>query len=501
MMPCSPSRSNRLALVLAPFAAGALHAQSTVLYASNFEGGDGGFAPVTGEWEHGVPTAGPGGAHSGTQCWATNLDGPPSAAPIPHLLMSPLIDATAAAGADAILVSWWQYIDELPLVFPFPNYSAYVFVSGTGFSQDLFGRKHSGDLVNPPHVGWRRVTALLGPEHAVPDLRLTFRWTGTNCDGYNIDDVMVLALDTTTVASDDFEAGPGGFSGNWQHGTPGGCPLPATAASGTMCWGTSLTFCSYGSDQLLLSPVFDISPYANREEVYVSWNRWAFLEYFGDGVQHEVSYDGGTTFELASGWHHGASGPLDGGFYQWASYGIALDPTLGTSVRIRWHLTSDASEFAYGMVLDDVAVRVPEEVLGSGNNPPGSLFVSGGSFGLGGSVELSVDDPGFSFSSGSLGFVAIALGPDPLLPAGTPIPGFGMSAPGATGDLLIDLASLVDIAGGTTWAPGAPAKIVLPVPATPSLAGSPVWFQGAMVQTAPVLRIGFTTGLYEVLGP
>lgn len=490
----------RLALVLAPLSVGAAHAQSTVLYASDFEADGGGFVSVQGEWEHGVPT-GPGGVHSGAKCWATDLDGQPD--PGWHYLDSPVIDASAAAGADAILVRWWQYFDEQPIVFPYPTYRAYVRIGGGLSSQDLFGRDYDSgfDFADLPHIGWREVTAVLGPDYAVADLQLVFSWLGINADGFKLDDVSVEALHTTTVSSEDFEAGPGGFSGNWGYGSPSGCPLPAEAASGVFCWSTDIFNCSYGFDQTLLSPVIDLSPYANREEVYLAWNRSATFEVFGDGAHHQVSYDGGATFELASGWHHGAHGDLAHGFLKWTSYGLVLDPARGTDVQLRLRVITDFTEFEYAMTLDDFRLLVPEEVLGSGHNPPGSLFVSAGSFGLGASVELSVDDPGASFPAGSLGYVAIALGPDPLLPAGTPIPGLGMDAPGATGDLLVDLGTLVGIAGGAAWAPGAPAKVALAVPASPTLAGVAVWFQGALVDAAPSgLRVGLTTGLYEVLG-
>lgn len=99
--------ATRLALALA-LAAGAPHAQSTVFFASDFEADDGGFVSVQGEWEHGVPT-GPGGVRSGAKCWATDLDGQPD--PGWHFLDSPVIDARAAAGADAVLVRW---VDAAP---------------------------------------------------------------------------------------------------------------------------------------------------------------------------------------------------------------------------------------------------------------------------------------------------------------------------------------------------------------------------------------------------
>jgi len=47
-------------------------------WVEDFESSNGGFVsdPVTGAWEWGVPTSGPGAAHSGTQLWATVLAGP-----------------------------------------------------------------------------------------------------------------------------------------------------------------------------------------------------------------------------------------------------------------------------------------------------------------------------------------------------------------------------------------------------------------------------------------
>jgi hypothetical protein len=260
LVPLLRCSSILLATVLA---AGGLAAQSTLLYASDFETDGGGFAVVSGEWEHGAPTGGPGGVHSGAKCWATDLGGDPAATPVLHLLESPPIDASSAAGADAILVSWWQHLDEQPLLFPYPNYTAYAFANGTGFHQDLFGRWHDG-MVNPPYAGWLRMTALLGPEHAVPDLTLSFRWQGANCAGFSIDDVTVEALSTTTVAAEDFEAGPAGFTGTWQHGAPSGCPLPATAASGAFCLGTGITFCSHGLDQTLQGALVDAAPAGPR---------------------------------------------------------------------------------------------------------------------------------------------------------------------------------------------------------------------------------------------
>jgi hypothetical protein len=45
---------------------------ATILYQNDFEANNGGLTG-TGDWQYGVPTAGPGAAHSGTKLWATGL--------------------------------------------------------------------------------------------------------------------------------------------------------------------------------------------------------------------------------------------------------------------------------------------------------------------------------------------------------------------------------------------------------------------------------------------
>lgn len=48
-----------------------------VIYEEDFEASDGGYthSGTNDEWEWGHPTSGPGAAHSGNNCWATDLDG------------------------------------------------------------------------------------------------------------------------------------------------------------------------------------------------------------------------------------------------------------------------------------------------------------------------------------------------------------------------------------------------------------------------------------------
>ena len=92
----------RSLLFAAAAIAPAFSAHGQVLYSSDFEADDGGLIVTAGtDWEHGVPTSGPGVAHSGTQCWGTSLAGVPST-DLQGLAL-PVIDASVATGDDVEL--------------------------------------------------------------------------------------------------------------------------------------------------------------------------------------------------------------------------------------------------------------------------------------------------------------------------------------------------------------------------------------------------------------
>lgn len=83
---------------------------ATTIFFRNFEGGDGGFthSGAQDEWAHGLPSGASAPittAHSGTNCWKTDLTGTYNASCNQDLL-SPNIDL--AAVTDPIILSWWQ---------------------------------------------------------------------------------------------------------------------------------------------------------------------------------------------------------------------------------------------------------------------------------------------------------------------------------------------------------------------------------------------------------
>ncbi len=479
--------SRVLALFLVP---GAPAAHNEVLFASDFEA-DGGGMLATVDWHHGPPSGGPGAAHSGANAWWVE----DATDPFPEqFLTTPPIDASAT-DADWIEVSWYQYFEGFPVNFD-------VRARTSTQSQNVFRRLTIFDSGELPHVGWRRVAVLLPSSYATNDLELEFE---RGVGGVYIDDLAVEAVRSVTLSVEDFEADAGGFTAigaTWMRGAPENCHgFTGSAASGTSCWGTLLSECSYeGSptEQILLAPPIDLSLYASHRAVYVTWQRFAFFEQ-ADGVHHEISYDGGTTWETAAGWHWRAFGP--GGLGDWTSFGIPLDPSDGQVVLLRWRMTLDEIESEPGMWIDDFAIAVPEEIDGSGANPPDSLRVAAGSVVLGDAVTLAIDDPSDAFGPFARTLLAISLQGDPALPDGTPLPGTSLSTPGAPGERLIDFAgSLVTVPGGV-WTPAAPAMLTLDIPDDPGLAGLELYLQAVLIDlTANPVRIGLTNGLFEKVG-
>ncbi|MFA4948932.1 MAG: FlgD immunoglobulin-like domain containing protein [Candidatus Krumholzibacteriia bacterium] len=75
-------------------------------YAWDFEGTNGGFTAAGPDWEWGVPTTGPGSAHSGTKLWATKLGGSYSQSSNSKLDLPPL---KVPASQPYATLTFWQW--------------------------------------------------------------------------------------------------------------------------------------------------------------------------------------------------------------------------------------------------------------------------------------------------------------------------------------------------------------------------------------------------------
>ena len=131
-----------------------------------------------------------------------------------------------------------------------------------------------------------------------------------------------------------------------------------------------------------------------------------------------------------------------------------------------------------------VTVKQPPVVTPYGCvNPSGSLVSLGGSPVVNSTWTVGVDNPLGTQPAGSLAFLGVSTGPAPGFPCGLPLPGFGMSAPGAVGELLINTGSpgLLATLGPAVWSgAGSPAGLDVVIPDNASLVGFGLNLQGLM---------------------
>jgi hypothetical protein len=146
-------------------------------------------------------------------------------------------------------------------------------------------------------------------------------------------------------------------------------------------------------------------------------------------------------------------------------------------------------------------IRIAEPFFttyGCGVNPAGSLVSLGGAPDLGGTWRLGVDNPLGTQAPGSFALINVSLSSASGFPCGPTFPGFGMSAPGADGELLIGLNQIVVQVGPSVWSgPGLPATLDLMVPNNMNLVGVCAFAQGILYD--PAATSGVVFGLTEAV--
>lgn len=170
----------------------------------DFEADDGGFIG-TGDWEWGTPAGpGPGGAHSGSRCWATNLDGPYSAYAYCRLTFPEL--RILSPDAELRFSHWFEFESE--------HDGGQVRISldgGTSWTAIDPEGGYGGEIVLPSGLrikaytgtteGWEEPTFRLGAcQGQTIKLQCTM-WTDdeTSLAGWYLDDVVLI--DAVPVAS------------------------------------------------------------------------------------------------------------------------------------------------------------------------------------------------------------------------------------------------------------------------------------------------------------
>jgi hypothetical protein len=160
-------------------------------------------------------------------------------------------------------------------------------------------------------------------------------------------------------------------------------------------------------------------------------------------------------------------------------------------------------------LVDDLALeQAPGSALRYGCDPlvRGSLTVLAGQARLGQTITLGVDNPLGTQGPNSAAFVWLSRQPDAGYPCGTLLANFGMSGPGANGEILVNRTTgilLKTVTGGRWNAPGTPAAVPVVMPTAASWIGLPLYAQGFLVDSRVTfgVRTGVTDGLKLLVGP
>ena len=191
---------------------------------------------------------------------------------------------------------------------------------------------------------------------------------------------------TTTIFSTDFEAGPAGFTHSgtadeWELGLPAtlatstSSPPPvaafSTCASGTNCWKTDLdgTYEASSSQDLLSPP---ISLVGKTGTIYASWQqRYQMESATFDHMSVSVEEDPLANARPLYTWLDatmtdsvGSSPAANiGASAGWALKRADISDYAGKTIRLRFHLDSNAINNLGGLAIDDVRVYQPAFVL------------------------------------------------------------------------------------------------------------------------------------------
>lgn len=134
------------------------------------------------------------------------------------------------------------------------------------------------------------------------------------------------------------------------------------------------------------------------------------------------------------------------------------------------------------------------------NNPPLSLTAVG-TAATGTTIGFDLRNPDDSTAGPGVGIIFFASAPDANFPAGTTVPGFGMS-PSLLGDIVVSLTPPDPflVLGPVAWAEGGTVNASIPLPNDPALVGASAFVQGALIDTTVTNGIGLSNGLTLTFG-
>ncbi len=322
----------------------------------NFENGDQGFVSsgTASSWARGIPTNGPGEAHSGSYVIATNPTGNYNASELSYMT-SPVIDLSSFGTNTPVIEFWqWRHIESAS----YDNGTVEVTKNGGTTWTPVYG-----PMGGVTDTAYNKITITLDPTYNVANFQVRFKFKSDSSvmyEGWYVDDIGIASAPVpapTQVYAENFDTSDGDFvvSGtapSWAWGTP--TSGPAAAHSAPNVWATNLTGIYNASEQsYITSPVIDLSAYVGLAPTLSFWHWMDSESNTWDWGAVEVTKDGGASWQNVF--------EKFGDILTWSPKSIALDASYAVdNFQFRFFMKSDSSGQYPGWYIDDVVVSVSE---------------------------------------------------------------------------------------------------------------------------------------------
>ncbi|VGO16683.1 Bacillopeptidase F [Pontiella desulfatans] len=330
-----------------------------------FENGLGDWQIDNGVWQVGVPTSGPGSAHSGSKVAATVLNGN-----YPDYtdsrLISPEIVLSSVSGDERLQFRFWQ-----AFYYPFATHAndwgevqVSSYNAGTGAWSSW--SRLSVTATDRSSSWWSRI-ALDLTSYAGQRIRIGFLHTADsyNGAGWYIDDIEIWKGVPEMSSFEGFEDGWGDWHtdhGLWQIGVPSSGPGSAHSGSKVAATVLNGNYPDY-TDSRLISPEIVLPSVSGDERLqFRFWQAfyYPFATHANDWGEVQVSsYNAGTG--AWSSWSRLSVTATDRSSSWWSRIALDLTSYAGQRIRIGFLHTADSYNGA-GWYIDDIEIwkGVPE---------------------------------------------------------------------------------------------------------------------------------------------
>ena len=331
-------------------------AMAEVVFFEDWESGIGTWYVTNGQWQVGVPTAGPDSVPSPVNCAGTVLDGNYSQLSDTRLV-SPRITLREIIPGERVRLTFWHWFST----------QHGVDVGAIDVSDDNGSTFYqvSPNVYEGESLTWTKACVDVS-EYAGTTIRLGFHFlsdddwpSGYVGPGWYVDDVSV-EIDSFTLSvpgAEDFELGIGDWcvdNGLWEVGTPSAGP--DATHSGSSCVGTVLGG-NYAvlANTRLISPYIDVPTPALLERVRLRFWHWFSTQHGPDFGQVQVRPDTSATWTTIS------APAYEGESEVWTQACVDLSEYAGQTVQVAFFFASDddwpSGYVGPGWYVDDVSIE------------------------------------------------------------------------------------------------------------------------------------------------